>query len=98
MTEIGMALTNPYNQDDRKPGHVGQPFPNVQVRIVAAGSEDDVVVEGHYKGSHRVKGTGSAEDSDLVSDLQVHSAIIMYLLGQVTMHHIFPTKMVIYKR
>jgi len=71
MTEIGMALTNPYNQDDRKPGHVGQPFPNVQVRIVAAGSEDDVLVEGHYKGSHRVKGAGSAEDSDLVGDLQV---------------------------
>ena len=68
MTEIGMALTNPYNQDDRKPGHVGQPFPNVQVRIVAAGTEDDVVVEGHYKGSHRIN---DSSNSDLAGDLQV---------------------------
>merc|ERR1712029_27728 len=70
MTEIGMALTNPYNQSSRLPGHVGQPFPNVQVRIVeAGGGGDEVLVEGHYKGSYRVKAT--AEKDDLVGDLQV---------------------------
>lgn len=37
MTEIGMALSNPYIEDKnrvRKPGTVGQPLPGVEVRIV----------------------------------------------------------------
>jgi malonyl-CoA/methylmalonyl-CoA synthetase len=33
MTEIGMALSNPLH-GDRRPGHVGQPLPSVQVRLV----------------------------------------------------------------
>ena len=69
MTEIGMALTNPYNQSGRVPGHVGHPFPNVQVRIVRAGTEDEVLVEGHYKGSHRKP--DSSNEEDLAGDLQV---------------------------
>ena len=33
MTEIGMGLGNPYSEE-RRPGHVGVPFPGVQVRLV----------------------------------------------------------------
>lgn len=33
MTEIGMGLGNPYN-GERRPGHVGVPFPGVQLRLV----------------------------------------------------------------
>lgn len=32
MTEIGMAISNPY-EGERKPGHIGQPLPGVQVRL-----------------------------------------------------------------
>jgi len=39
MTEIGMALSNPY-RGVRRAGHVGQPLPNVQCRLV-----DDAGVE-----------------------------------------------------
>lgn len=35
MTEIGMALTNPYDPvSSRRPGSVGRPFPFVQARLV----------------------------------------------------------------
>ncbi|MEN7548202.1 acyl-CoA synthetase [Rapidithrix thailandica] len=33
MTEIGMALSNPY-EGERRPGHVGQALPKVEVRLV----------------------------------------------------------------
>ncbi len=33
MTEIGMALSNPY-RGERRPGHVGQPLPGVAVRLI----------------------------------------------------------------
>lgn len=33
MTEIGMALTNPYQGGERKPGWVGKPFPGVTARV-----------------------------------------------------------------
>ncbi len=33
MTEIGMAISNPYD-GERRPGHIGQPLPGVQVRLV----------------------------------------------------------------
>ncbi len=32
MTEIGMALSNPYDAE-RRPGHVGHPLPGVQIRL-----------------------------------------------------------------
>ena len=32
MTEIGMAISNPY-EGNRKPGYIGQPLPKVQIRI-----------------------------------------------------------------
>ena len=38
MTEIGMALSNPY-RGERRRGHVGVPLPGVEVRIVNDGGE-----------------------------------------------------------
>ncbi len=35
MTEIGMALSNPY-RGERRPGHVGLPLPGVKIRLVDA--------------------------------------------------------------
>jgi len=39
MTEIGMALSNPY-RGERRPGTVGQPLPGMDVRIVAEDGSD----------------------------------------------------------
>jgi malonyl-CoA/methylmalonyl-CoA synthetase len=33
MTEIGMAISNPYN-GERKAGHIGKPLPGVEIRLV----------------------------------------------------------------
>ncbi len=41
MTEIGMALSNPY-QSERKAGYVGLPLPGVQVRLVNEAYQDVV--------------------------------------------------------
>jgi len=38
MTEIGMALSNPYD-GERRPGAVGQPLPNVEIRLVTEQGE-----------------------------------------------------------
>ncbi len=38
MTEIGMALSNPY-RGERRAGHVGQPLPGVEVRLAGEGGE-----------------------------------------------------------
>ncbi|WP_461041880.1 acyl-CoA synthetase [Spirosoma harenae] len=43
MTEIGMAISNPY-RGKRIPGHIGQPLPGVDVRLVD--DENNPVVEG----------------------------------------------------
>jgi malonyl-CoA/methylmalonyl-CoA synthetase len=43
MTEIGMGLSNPL-LGERRPGHVGQPLPGVEVRLVD--DEERVVAEG----------------------------------------------------
>ncbi|XP_060851491.1 malonate--CoA ligase ACSF3, mitochondrial isoform X2 [Rhopalosiphum padi] len=45
MSEIGMALSNPLN-GERKPGFVGQPLPDVNVRIV---KDDIILLEGNNK-------------------------------------------------
>ena len=52
MTEIGMALSNPLH-GERRPGHVGMPLPNVQVRLVdeeggevAPGTPGEIEVRG----------------------------------------------------
>ncbi|MBV1907233.1 MAG: acyl-CoA synthetase [Pseudomonadales bacterium] len=44
MTEIGMALSNPY-KGERKPGSVGQALPNVEVRLV---DENQKTINGEF--------------------------------------------------
>jgi len=52
MTEIGMGISNPYT-GERRAGHVGQPLPGVQVRLVddsfndvASGEPGEILVKG----------------------------------------------------
>ena len=52
MTEIGMALGNPLH-GERRPGHVGQPFPDVEVRVVD--EHDQPLAEGEV-GQLQVRG------------------------------------------
>lgn len=53
MTEIGMALSNPYD-GERRPGAVGLPLPGVDVQLV---SDDGTVVAGEDEpGEIRVRG------------------------------------------
>ncbi|MBD2703512.1 acyl-CoA synthetase [Spirosoma sp. BT702] len=52
MTEIGMAISNPY-RGKRVPGHIGQPLPGVGVRLV---DEQDELVEEGQPGEIQVKG------------------------------------------
>jgi malonyl-CoA/methylmalonyl-CoA synthetase len=52
MTEIGMAISNPYRRSKRKPGFVGLPLPTVDIRLVA---EDGKEIMGE-PGEIQVKG------------------------------------------
>ena len=52
MTEMGMAISNPYRKE-RRPGHIGQPLPGVIVRIA---DESDIEVETGVSGEIQVKG------------------------------------------
>ena len=52
MTEIGMALSNPYH-GERRPGSVGVPLPGVDVRIV---NEQGMRVSDGTSGELQVKG------------------------------------------
>ncbi len=52
MTEIGMALSNPL-EGNRRPGHVGQPLPGVDVRLV---DEHEQSVPAGEPGELRVRG------------------------------------------
>lgn len=52
MTEIGMAISNPY-QGERRAGYIGQPLPNVQIRLV---NENGVVQEENEPGEIQIKG------------------------------------------
>ena len=52
MTEIGMALSNPY-RGERRPGYVGQPLPDVSVQLVD--DAGDLVTEEHIPGEIRIK-------------------------------------------
>jgi malonyl-CoA/methylmalonyl-CoA synthetase len=53
MTEIGMALSNPYN-GERRPGAVGQPLPNVEVRLQS--EQGDIIREEQTAGEIHVRG------------------------------------------
>lgn len=52
MTEIGMALSNPYRRE-RRPGHVGLPLPGVELRLVQENGQ--VAGEGE-EGEIQIKG------------------------------------------
>jgi malonyl-CoA/methylmalonyl-CoA synthetase len=52
MTELGMAISNPY-QGERRAGHIGQPLPGVSVRLV---DEENKEVEVGQAGEIQVKG------------------------------------------
>ncbi|MBL6655998.1 MAG: acyl-CoA synthetase [Flavobacteriaceae bacterium] len=53
MTEIGMAISNPYD-GERRPGHIGQALPGVSVKIV---QEDGEEVAPAAQGEILVKGS-----------------------------------------
>jgi long-subunit acyl-CoA synthetase (AMP-forming) len=53
MTEIGMALSNPY-EGERVPASVGMPLENVSVRIVDL--DTGVVIDDSSTGELQVKG------------------------------------------
>ena len=67
MTEIGMALTNPY-AGQRKPGFVGHPFPGVQARIV--GPDGKVLVQGDDI-STSISAKSDDENEEPNGDLQI---------------------------
>ncbi|WP_026969035.1 acyl-CoA synthetase [Algoriphagus terrigena] len=52
MTEIGMAVSNPY-EGERRAGHIGQPLPGVEVRLV---DEQNGPVEAGQPGEIQIKG------------------------------------------
>ena len=52
MTEIGMALSNPY-RGERRPGYVGQPLPDVSVQLVD--DAGDIVTEERIPGEIRIQ-------------------------------------------
>lgn len=52
MTEIGMALSNPLD-GERRPGYVGQPLPDVRVRLV---DEGGALIEGEGPGELEIQG------------------------------------------
>ncbi len=52
MTEMGMAISNPY-RGERRPGFIGQPLPGVQVRLAGENRED---VPAGTPGEIQVKG------------------------------------------
>ncbi len=52
MTEIGMAISNPY-AGERRAGHIGQPLPGVQARLV---DEQNLPVELGQPGEIQIKG------------------------------------------
>jgi len=52
MTEMGMAISNPYHAE-RRPGHIGQALPGITVRIV---NDKNEVVTDNSPGEIQVKG------------------------------------------
>ncbi|CAE7872283.1 acsf3 [Symbiodinium microadriaticum] len=55
MTEIGMAISNPY-KGQRRPGFIGQPLPGVEVRLID--DEGEIITKEQESGEILVKGPG----------------------------------------
>lgn len=55
MTEIGMALSNPYH-GERRPGSVGLPLPKVEIRLKS--EEGALVIEEGEPGEIQIRGPG----------------------------------------
>ena len=53
MTEIGMALSNPY-EGERRPGAVGQPLPGVEIQLCS--EQGEVITEENVSGEIQVRG------------------------------------------
>ncbi len=53
MTEIGMALSNPY-EGERRPGFVGLPLPGMEICLVD--EQGNIVTDEHQAGEIRVRG------------------------------------------
>ncbi|WP_298869084.1 acyl-CoA synthetase [uncultured Gimesia sp.] len=53
MTEIGMALSNPF-EGERRPGYVGQPLPGVEVRLLSEKGEE--ITAENESGEIQVRG------------------------------------------
>jgi malonyl-CoA/methylmalonyl-CoA synthetase len=56
MTEIGMALSNPYCNGERRPGFVGLPLPGVTLRLVDDDGQDVVPTTAGLAGEILVRG------------------------------------------
>lgn len=54
MTEIGMALSNPFS-GERRPGTVGQPLPGVSIRLIGEAGQE---VEEKISGEIQIRGPG----------------------------------------
>ncbi len=54
MTELGMALSNPY-RGERRPGFVGAPLPGVEIRLM---NEDGALARDEEPGEIQVRGPG----------------------------------------
>ncbi len=52
MTEIGMAISNPYDSE-RRAGHIGQPLKGVQIRLC---NQDEIVEKDDASGEIQIKG------------------------------------------
>ena len=52
MTEMGMAISNPY-RGKRKPGYIGQPLPGVSIRLA---DENNQIVNQGTQGEIHIKG------------------------------------------
>ena len=74
MTELGMALSNPY-RGERRPGHVGQPLPGVVIkRVDEAGNE---ITDSDVPGELAVKSpTSFCEYWEALMPLKRHSMMV----------------------
>ena len=94
MTEIGMAISNPY-EGERRPGYIGQPLPGVAVRLVdtqgtpiADGESGEIQVKGasvFHEYWQRVEATQNAFTSDgwfKTGDIAVYEQGSYRILGR----------------